>query len=141
MMDSICEIYLSCQLQPDSKIEMDRDLKQSFFRHGILSTETREKIGEIADLLVADRVKHIRHRGIVAAARVVFVFAQRLHEVVLALAGKTGNILFTRVIPVMAEVTAVLIDERPGPFYAGGIDGTGRRLGRRQLGKGSRHVA
>ena len=114
---------------------------EKFLRVGISSAETRQKIGQIEDLLVTDQVKNIRHRGIVAAARVVLVFPQRLHEVVLALAGKTGNILFTRVIPVMAEVTAVLLDERPGPFHAGGIDGTGRRLGRRQLGKVSRHVA
>ena len=41
----------------------------------------------------------------------------------------------------MAEVAAVLLGERPGPFHARGIDGTGRRLRRRQLRKVRRHAA
>src|SRR4029450_12987025 len=45
------------------------------------------------------------------------------------------------IVPVMAEVTAVLLDERPGPFHAGGICGTGDRLWRWQLRNVSRHVA
>src|SRR5215467_5918181 len=82
------------------------------------SAETREKISEIEDLLVADRVEYIRHRGIVAAARVVLVFPQRLREVVLTLAGKAGHVLFTRIMRVMTEIAAVLLDERPGQFHA-----------------------
>jgi hypothetical protein len=35
-----------------------------------------EKISEIEELLVADRVKHIGHRGIVTATRVALVFPQ-----------------------------------------------------------------
>ena len=105
------------------------------------SAETSQQVGQIGNLLVTDRVKNIRHRGIVAAARVVLVFPQRLHEVVLALAGKAGNILFTGIVPVVAEVAAVLLDERPGLFHAGGVDGTAGRLGRRQLRKVRRHIA
>src|SRR5262249_3468729 len=85
------------------------------------SAETREKIGEIEDLLVADRVEYIRHCGIVAAARVVLVFPQRLHEVILALAGKAGHVLLTGIIPLVAEVATVLFDERPDPLHALGI--------------------
>lgn len=41
----------------------------------------------------------------------------------------------------MAEVTSVLLDERLGPFHAGGISGAAGRLRRRQLGNEIRHVA
>jgi hypothetical protein len=53
----------------------------------IVSAQPRQEVGQIEDLLVADQVQHIRHRGVVAAARVVLVFAPRLDEIVLALAG------------------------------------------------------
>src|SRR5262245_13414405 len=104
------------------------------------SAETREKIGEIEDLLVADRVEYIRHRGIVAAARIVLVFPQRLHEVILALAGKAGHVLLTGIIPLVAEVATVLFDERPGPLHALGID-RASNFRRRQFRKVSRHAA
>lgn len=111
------------------------------FMSTIIETGTSQKVGEIEDLPVADQVKNIRHRGIVAAARVVLVFPQRLDEVVLALAGEAGNILFTGIIPVMAEVTSVLLDECPGPFHAGGISGVAGGPRRRQLRKVGRHIA
>src|SRR5713226_1396225 len=75
--------------------------------------QTSQKVSQVEDLLVADQVKNIRHRGVVAAARVVLVFPQRLDEVVLALAGQAWNVLFSGIIPGMAEVAMVLLDERP----------------------------
>src|SRR5215475_16190966 len=98
----------------------------------VFSAKTGQKVGEIKDLLVIDRVEDISHRGVVAATRVVLVFPQCFHEVVLALAGEARNILFAGIIQVMAKVTAVLLDERPRPFHAGGIGGTASRLRRWQ---------
>jgi hypothetical protein len=109
-------------------------------RTATFSAETREKIGEIEDLLVADQVEYIRHRGIVAAARVVLVFPQRLHEVILALAGKAGHVLLTGIIPLVAEVATVLFDEGPGPLHALGID-RASNFRRRQFCEVSRDVA
>jgi hypothetical protein len=57
------------------------------------SWAAREKIGEVTDLLVGDGVEDFRHRGVVAAPRIVLIFAQRLHEVVLTLAGEPWDIL------------------------------------------------
>ena len=84
-------------------------------------------------MLVADRVKYVRHRGVIAAARVVFVFAQRLDEVVLALAGQAWNVLITGIISLMAEVAAVLLDEGAGTVHAAGIDRSIERFRRRKL--------
>ena len=40
-----------------------------------LSRDMGQKVGEIEDLLVADRVQYIRHRSVIAAARIAFVGA------------------------------------------------------------------
>src|SRR5215510_3297471 len=68
------------------------------------SADARQEVGQIEDLLVSDRVQHVRHRGIVGPARVVLVFPQGLHQVVLALAGQAGNALLAGIIAVVAEV-------------------------------------
>ena len=98
-------------------------------------------MGQIEDLLVVDQVQNVRHRGIVGTARVVFVFPQRPHQVVLPLSGQAGNTLFTRIIPIVAEVAAVLLDEGLGPFHAGGIGGIAGRWRRWQLRNGVRQAA
>ena len=74
----------------------------------------REEVSEVGNLLIADRIEHIRHRGVVAAARVVLVFAHGFDEVVFALAGEPGNVLFAGKISLMTEITSVLLDERAG---------------------------
>src|SRR5918996_5744122 len=48
-------------------------------------------MGEIENIGVADGLHDIRHRRVVAASRIALVLAQRLHEVVLALAAKRGT--------------------------------------------------
>jgi hypothetical protein len=61
----------------------------------IRSLEARQKIGEIEELLVADRVEHITHRCVVAASHIVLVRTQRFHEVVLTLASQPRHLLGT----------------------------------------------
>src|SRR5262249_20601241 len=100
------------------------------------SWEAGEKIGQITNLLVADRVEYLWHGGVVGAARIVLVFAQRLHEVVLTLTGQPRHILFAGKIRVMAEVAPVLLDKLAGPFESGRITGLPDRARRRQFGNG-----
>jgi hypothetical protein len=63
-------------------------------RHPLPSSrQMGEKMCEIEDVGIGHWIHHIRHRGVVAASRVALVPAQRLHEVVLALAGQARNVL------------------------------------------------
>src|SRR5712691_3087571 len=105
------------------------------------SWEAREQIGEIAELLVVERVEHIRHRRVVGAARIVLVLTQRLHQVVLTLAGQPRHLLCTGKIWVMAKIAPVLLDERPRPFEPGRIPGVLDRARRRQCGNQIGHAA
>ncbi len=50
------------------------------------SPQGSEKMGEIENVGVGHRIHHVRHRGVVAAPLIALVLAQRLHEVILALA-------------------------------------------------------
>jgi len=77
--------------------------------------KTRQKIGEIEELLIAALVEHFRHRWIVAASRIVLVLAQCLHEVALTVASQPRYLLGTGKDRVMAEVTPMLLNERPPP--------------------------
>ena len=65
-------------------------------QHAVLpirSWEACQKIGEIEELLIADRVEHFRHRWVIAASRIALIRAQRLHEVVLTLASQPRHLL------------------------------------------------
>jgi hypothetical protein len=57
------------------------------------SRQMGEKVREIEDVDLGHWIHHIRHRGVIAALRIALVPAQRLHEVVLALAGQARNVL------------------------------------------------
>jgi hypothetical protein len=48
---------------------------------------------EIEDVGIGHWIHDIRHRGVIAASRIALVLAQRLHEVVLALASQARNVL------------------------------------------------
>jgi hypothetical protein len=89
----------------------------------IRSWEARQKIGEIAELLIADRVEHFRHRWVVAASRIVLVLAQRFHEIVLTLSSQPRYLLGAGKIRVMAEITPVLLDEPTRLFEPSWITG------------------
>ena len=82
-------------------------------------------MSEIEDVSVGHWTYHIRHRGVVGASRIAFVLAQRLHQVVFALAGQARNILCPGKIRVMAEIAPVLLDQRARPVEPGGV----RRFG------------
>lgn len=92
-------------------------------------------------MVVADREKNIRHRSIVAAAGVVFVFAQGLDEIIFALACEARDILLAGIISLMAEVAAVLLDKRAGAGHSRLVDRAVGGFGRRELGEMRRHVA
>ena len=81
----------------------------------IRSLEAREKIGEIEELLVADGVEYLCHGWVIAASRIVLVLTQCLHEVALTLASQLRYLLGTGKDRVMAEVTPMLLNERPPP--------------------------
>ena len=49
------------------------------------SAKARDVVGEIGDFRVADGRKHRSHHAVIAMADVVPVFAQRLHQKILAL--------------------------------------------------------
>src|SRR5215813_3068770 len=89
----------------------------------IRSLEARQKIGEIEELLIAERVEHIPHRCVVAAPRIALILTQRFHEVILTLASQPRHLLGTGEIRVMAEITPVLLDERTCPFEPSRITG------------------
>src|SRR5262249_6214006 len=93
----------------------------------------REEIGEVDEILVLHAVDDLGHLGVVAASRIVLVAAQRLEQVVLALAGEPGNVLLPGVIGLMTEITVVLLAQRARSFHAGGVGGSGNRLRRRQF--------
>src|SRR6516165_2214555 len=89
----------------------------------IRSWEARQKIGEIEELLVADRVEYLCHGWVIAASRIVLVLAQRFHEIVLTLASQPWHLLGTGKIWVMAEIAPVLLDQRTRPFEPNRITG------------------
>src|SRR5262245_64060465 len=93
----------------------------------------REEIGEVDEILVLHAVDYLGHLGIVAASRIVLVAAQRLEQIVLALAGKPGNVLLPGIIGLVTEIAAVCLAQRAPSFHAGGVGGTGNRLRRRQF--------
>src|SRR5690348_15103498 len=59
----------------------------------LLCPDARDVIGEIQYLIVADRGHDLGHRRVVAMAGIVFIAAQRLHQVILALVGDVGHVL------------------------------------------------
>jgi hypothetical protein len=81
-------------------------------------------MGEIENIGVGQRINHIRHRSIVSASRIVFVFTQCLDEVILALTGQTRSVLLAGKILVMTEVAAVLLDQIACPFEPARIGGS-----------------
>src|SRR5262245_3520149 len=93
----------------------------------------REEVGEVDEILVLHGIDDLGHLGIVAASRIVLVAAQRLEQIVLALAGKPGNVLLPGIIGLMTEITVVLLAQRARSFHAGGVGGIGNRLRRRQF--------
>src|SRR5262245_32053072 len=74
----------------------------------IRSAETRDIVGEIEDLLVAYWRQDFRHGAIIAATNIVFVFAQRLYEIILALIGNARNILTPRQVQTVTTVATIL---------------------------------
>src|SRR5215468_12767578 len=94
---------------------------------------SREEIGELDEILVLHAVDDLGHLGVVAASRIVLVAAQRLEQVVLALAGKPGNVLLPGIIGLVTEIAVVLLAQRARSFHAGGIGRIGHRLGWRQF--------
>src|SRR5262249_12788938 len=105
------------------------------------SLQVGQIMGEIKDVGVGYWIHHISHRGVVAASCIALVLAQRLHEVVLALAGQAWNVLYPGKILLMAEVAPVLLDQWTRPFELGGIWRFGGGQRRRQLRKQLRHAA
>src|SRR5262245_7875581 len=90
-------------------------------RSSLLATEASQEIGEVEELSVADRVENVGHRGVVAAPGIVFVFPQGFHQIVLALAGEAWGVLLAGIVPSMAEIAPMLLDERSRPPNALGI--------------------
>src|SRR6267378_2587348 len=72
------------------------------------SLHPRQIIGEIDEILVLQRRHHRRHGGIVAAALVGLVFAQRPQKIVLALAGDARDLVLPGESRCVAEIAAVL---------------------------------
>src|SRR5262245_17229620 len=95
-------------------------------RRVVRSTEARDVIGEVQNLLVVDGCQDFGHGGIVTAANIVFVFAQRLHEVILTLAGDARNIIASRQIQTVTTVATVLRDQGGRLLHARDIPGFGR---------------
>src|SRR6185312_8778504 len=75
-------------------------------------------IRQIENLLVGDRRDDVGHGGVVAVARVVLVAAQRLDQVILALVGDARHVVLTGESRGMAEITAVLLDQRTRARHA-----------------------
>ena len=76
-----------------------------------LRANVRDVIGQIRNLLVADRRHHVGHGGVAAVARIVLVGAQRLNEIILALVGDIGNVVpadKSRGVTVIAAVLPIL---------------------------------
>jgi hypothetical protein len=71
-------------------------------------------MGQIEDVGVGHWNHHVRHRGVIAAPRIALILAQRLHEVILALARQARNVLCPGKILVMAEIAPVLLDQCAG---------------------------
>src|SRR5262249_35855734 len=76
------------------------------------SLQPREEVGEVDEILVLHGVDNLGHLGVVAASRIVLVAAQRLEQVVLALASKPGNVLLPGVIGLVAEIAVVFLAQR-----------------------------
>jgi len=68
------------------------------------------------------------------------VLAQRLQQIILALAGEPRDILLPGKIRAVADVAMVLLDQRAGPLEARRVGGIGRRLWRRQCGNEIRRL-
>src|SRR5882672_114728 len=93
-------------------------MQPPFTNCAILSAQAGQKISEVENLLVADFVQNVGHRGIIAAARVVLECPHGFHEVVLALAGEAGNVALAGIISLVAEIAAVALGERAPCFHA-----------------------
>src|SRR5262249_44820361 len=74
---------------------------------------SREKIGEVENIRVGNRLEHIGHRRIVSGAYVALVLAHRLNEKILPLAGDARDVVAARQIRGMANVASILVRERP----------------------------
>src|SRR5438128_8970893 len=95
------------------------------------SLQPGEEVGEVDEILVLHGVDDLGHLGIVTASRIVLVAAQRLEQVILALAGEPGNVLLPGIIGLVTEIAVVLLAQRARAFHAGGIWRIGHRLRRR----------
>src|SRR5262245_59814352 len=87
----------------------------------------RQIMREVGEVRVGERLDHVRHLCIVAAATVVLVAAQRLEEVVLALTGEPRHVLDAGEVRQMADVAAMPADQRQRARRARGLGG--RRIG------------
>ena len=61
---------------PPNRFAEPRSEHRSRDRRALPSSPVGEKMSEIEDVGVADRIHHICHRRVVGAARIAFVFAQ-----------------------------------------------------------------
>src|SRR5262249_12271716 len=96
----------------------------------------RDKVGEIEDIGVWNRLKHFGHRRLVSSTYAGFVLAHRLEEKILPLTRDAGDAIATRQVAVMADVAPVLAYERSPALHACRVSwvACGRRG--RQLGDG-----
>ena len=86
-------------------------------------------MGEIDNIAIRQWNHDVRHRSVVAASGIALVFAHRLHEIVLALAGQARNILFPGKVLVMAKIASMLLDQRARASSRAGFTGSAAGLG------------
>src|SRR5947209_722331 len=73
-----------------------------------------DRVGEVEDVLVAERREHIAHAGVVAPPRIRLVLAQGLDQVVLTLRGDPRHVVGAGEIRAMTEEAAVLLQQGSG---------------------------
>src|SRR3981081_160108 len=76
-----------------------------------------QEISEVDELLVLHGVDDFRHLRVIAAARIVLVAAQRLEQVILALAGQARHVLLPLISRLVTEIAAMLVGEHARPFH------------------------
>ena len=91
------------------------------------------KVGEVEDIGIGDRLEHLGHGGVVTGTHVPFVLSHRLDEKILALTGNARNVVAPREICVVADIAPVLAYESLSTLDARGIASISTRPWRRQL--------